>query len=268
MEQSAKRFMNKHIIITGAAAGIGKGVASRFANEGGRVIIADRNRESGEEVAKKITESGGEAAYIFVDLVDLNSINELIKKAVDVFGPIDIAVSNAGIAESQSSALDINIEEWDRVYDINTRGSFFFCKACAQNMMDSDTKGSIVTMGSLVARSAKGMSGAYASSKAAIIMFTKTLAKCLAPMGIRVNCVSPGIVATEIYSNVEKEMMMEKDSFADWLVEQSIASGQLLIPRCGTSGDIAGAVAFLASDDAAYITAQNLSVDGGMDWCW
>ncbi|MBN2106577.1 MAG: SDR family oxidoreductase [Deltaproteobacteria bacterium] len=268
MEQSIKRFLNKHIIITGAAAGIGKGVALRFADEGGRVVIADRNRECGEAVAKQITESGGKAAYIFVDLVDHNSINELIKKAADVFGPVDIAVSNAGIAESQSSALDINVEEWDRVYDINTRGSFFFCKACAQNMMDNDTKGSIVTMGSLVARSAKGMSGAYASSKAAIIMFTKTLAKCLAPMGIRVNCVSPGIVATEIYSNVEKEMMMEKDSFADWLVEQSIASGQLLISRCGTSGDIAGAVAFLASDDAAYITAQNLSVDGGMDWCW
>jgi len=268
MEQSAKRFVKKHIIITGAAAGIGKGVASRFANEGARVIIADRSREQGEAVAKNITESGGEAAYVFVDLLDPNSINDLIKKAVDVFGPIDIAVSNAGIAESQSSALDINVEEWDRVYDINTRGSFFFCKACAQNMMDNDTKGSIVTMGSLVARSAKGMSGAYASSKAAIIMFTKTLAKCLAPMGIRVNCVSPGIVATEIYSNVEKEMMMEKDSFADWLVEQSMASGQLLISRCGTAGDIAGAVAFLASDDAAYITAQNLSVDGGMDWCW
>lgn len=268
MEQSAKRFLNKHIIITGAAAGIGKGVAHRFAEEGGRIIIADRSREQGEAVAKQITESGGTAAYIHVDLANTDSINDLIKNAVDVFGPIHIAVSNAGISETQSSALDICVEEWDRVYDINARGSFFFCKACAQNMMDNDTKGAIVTLGSLVARSAKGMSGAYASSKAAIIMFTKTLAKCLAPMGIRVNCVSPGIVATEIYSSVEKEMMMEKDSFADWLVEQSMASGQLLIPRGGTAGDIAGAIAFLASDDASYITAQNLSVDGGMDWCW
>ncbi len=268
MEQSAKRFINKHIIITGAAAGIGKGVARRFADEGGKVIIADRSQESGEAVAKEITESGGTAAYIRVDVADPDSINELIKKAVGVFGPIDIAVSNAGISETQSSALEISVEEWDRVYDINTRGSFFFCRACAENMMNNDTKGAIVTLGSLVARSAKGMSGAYASSKAAIIMFTKTLAKCLAPMGIRVNCVAPGIVATEIYSGVEKEMMMEKDSFADWLVEQSIASGQLLIPRCGTAADIAGAITFLASDDAAYITAQNLSVDGGMDWCW
>jgi NAD(P)-dependent dehydrogenase (short-subunit alcohol dehydrogenase family) len=268
MDQKIKRFLNKHIIITGGAAGIGKGVAFRFAEEGGRVVIADRNRESGEAVAKQITESGGTAVYIPVDVADPDSITALIKQAADAFGPIDVAVSNAGISETQSSALDITVEEWDRVYDINTRGSFFFCKACAQNMMDNDVKGSIVTLGSIVARSAKGMSGAYASSKAAIIMFTKTLAKCLAPMGIRVNCVAPGIVATEIYNGVEKEMMMEKDSFADWLVEQSIASGQLLIPRCGTAGDIASAIAFLASDDASYITAQNLSVDGGIDWCW
>jgi len=268
MEQCAKRFINKHIIITGAAAGIGKGVAFRFADEGGRVVIADRNRECGEAVAKEITDAGGTAVFVPVDVVSLDSINELIKRAVDVFGPIDVAVSNAGISETQSSALDNTLEEWDRVYNINTRGSFFFCKACAQNMLDNGVKGSIVTLGSIVARSAKNMSGAYASSKAAIIMFTKTLAKCLAPMGIRVNCVAPGIVATEIYSGVEKEMMMEKNSFADWLVEQSIASGQLLIPRCGTAGDIAAAIAFLASDEASYITAQNLSVDGGIDWCW
>ncbi len=268
MEHSAKRFLDKHVIITGAAAGIGKGVAERFAREGGNVVIADRNRERGEAVAKAIASAGGSAAFIPVDVSSLASIDELIGKAVELYGPVDVAVSNAGISESQSSALDNTSEEWDRVYNINTKGSFFFCKACAQNMMDNGIQGSIVTLGSIVARSAKNMSGAYASSKAAIIMFTKTLAKCLAPMGIRVNCVAPGIVATEIYSGVEQEMMMEKNSFADWLVEQSIASGQLLIPRCGTADDIAAAIAFLASDEASYITSQNLSVDGGIDWCW
>jgi NAD(P)-dependent dehydrogenase (short-subunit alcohol dehydrogenase family) len=119
-----------------------------------------------------------------------------------------------------------------------------------------------------MARGGKGMSGAYASSKAAVIMFTKTLAKALASSGIRVNCVSPGIVATDIYTKVEKEMMMEAGAFADWLVDESVNNGQLLIPRAGTPDEIAAAVAFLASEDASYITAQNLSVDGGMDWCW
>jgi bacilysin biosynthesis oxidoreductase BacG len=99
-------------------------------------------------------------------------------------------------------------------------------------------------------------------------MFTKTLAKCLAPMGIRVNCVSPGVIATDIYRNVEKEMMMEPGTFVDWLVDESVKSGQLLLPRKGEPEEIAAAVAFLASEDASYITAQNLSVDGGMDWCW
>ena len=119
-----------------------------------------------------------------------------------------------------------------------------------------------------VARGAKMMAGPYPSSKAAVIQFTKNLAKCLAPMGIRVNCVSPGVVATELYANVEKEMMMEPGAFAEWLIEEAVKSGQLLIPRAGEAEDIASAVAFLASPEASYITAQNLSVDGGMDWCW
>ena len=142
-----------------------------------------------------------------------------------------VAVSNAGITESASSALDITPREWDQVYEVNTKGSFLFCRACAQNMIDHGVKGSIVTLSTLMARSGKGMSGAYASSKAAVIMFTKTLAKCLAPMGIRVNCVSPGVVATDIYNRVEAEMMMEQGTLADWLVEESIENGQLLIPR-------------------------------------
>ena len=268
MEQYSKRFKDQHIIVTGAGTGIGRGIAYRFAAEGGKVVIANRNRERGERVAKDIIDSGGTALYIPVDVAVPESISELIKKASDVFGPIHVAVSNAAISETQSSALEITVEEWDRVYDINARGSFLFSRACAQNMIDNDIKGSIVTIASIVARSSKGMTGAYASSKAAIIMFTKTLAKCLAPMGIRVNCVSPGIVATEIYDAVEQEMMMEKGSFADWLVEQTVASGQLLIPRKGETEEIASAVAFLASREASYITAQSLSVDGGIDWCW
>ena len=176
--------------------------------------------------------------------------------------------SNAGITESASSALDVTMDEWDTVYNVNTKGSFLFCRTCAQNMMAHSISGSIVTISTLMARGGKGMSGAYASSKAAVIMFTKTLAKALASSGIRVNCVSPGIVATDIYNKVEKEMMMEAGTFADWLIEETTNNGQLLIPRAGTPDDIASAVAFLASEDAAYITAQNLSVDGGMDWSW
>jgi len=268
MENSLKRFFSKHVIVTGAGTGIGRAIACRFASEGARVVIANRNRTNGEKVVQEIRDSGGIAAYIPVDVSQIESIHELIKNAVDLFGPVEIAVSNAGISETQSTALDITVSEWDRVYDTNVRGSFFFCRACAQNMIDNTIKGSIVTISSVVARSAKGMTGAYASSKAAIIMFTKTLAKCLAPMGIRVNCVAPGVVATEIYNHVEQEMMMKKNSFVEWLIEESVRSGQLLIPRKGEPEEIAAAVAFLASEDASYITAQVVSADGGLDWCW
>lgn len=262
------RFKDKHIIVTGSGSGIGRSIAHRFASEGGRVVIADISRENGEKVADEIRVRGGTALFVQVDVAKEQDIDHLIQQATDAFGPVHVAVSNAGIAESASSALDISAEEWDKVYAINARGSFLFSRTCARNMMDNDIKGSIVTLSTLMARSGKGMSGAYASSKASVVMFTKTLAKCLAPMGIRVNCVSPGVIATDIYKNVEKEMMMEPGTFVDWLIDESVKSGQLLLPRKGEPEEIASAVAFLASDDASYITAQNLSVDGGMDWCW
>jgi NAD(P)-dependent dehydrogenase (short-subunit alcohol dehydrogenase family) len=262
------RFKDRHIIITGSGSGIGRSIAQRFASEGGRVVIADISRENGERVAEEMRSRGGSALYVQVDVAQELDIDRLIQHATEAFGPIHVAVSNAGVTESSSSALDITAEEWDTVYAINARGSFVFCRACARNMMDNGTQGSIITLATLMARSGKGMSGAYASSKASVIMFTKTLAKCLAPMGIRVNCVSPGVVATDIYRKVEKEMMMEPGTFVDWLVDESVKSGQLLLPRKGEPEEIAAAVAFLASEDASYITAQNLSVDGGMDWCW
>ncbi len=268
MEHSMKRFSDRHVIVTGAATGIGRGIAQRFAEEGARVVIACRNSTNGERAARDLCDRGGTACYIQADVAKQESISALLKQAAEKYGPVDIAVSNAGIAEQQSTALDITPEEWDRVYGVNVRGSFFFCRACAQNMMDNGTQGSIITISSIMGRGAKGMTGAYASSKSSIIMFTKTLAKCLAPMGIRVNCVAPGVVATEIYNSVEHEYQMDQGEFANWLIEESVNSGQLLIPRIGTSEDIAGAVAFLASSDASYITAQTLSVDGGTDWCW
>lgn len=262
------RFNDMHVIVTGAGTGIGRSIAHRFAAEGGRVVIADLNPDTGNRVVKEIKDQGGTSLCIKTDVSNEQDIERLLQQAAEAFGPVNVAVSNAGITESASSALDITPQEWEQVYNVNTKGSFLFCRACAQNMIDHDIKGSIVTLSTLMARSGKGMSGAYASSKASVIMFTKTLAKCLAPMGIRVNCVSPGVVATDIYRKVEAEMMMEEGTFADWLVEESIKSGQLLIPRGCRPEEIASAVAFLASEDASYITAQNLSVDGGMDWCW
>lgn len=265
---NTKRFTGKHVVITGAGSGIGEGIARRFAAEGAKVVVADVDAEGGGRVAEEITETGSAAVFLPVDVTVEDSITELAAKAVEMFGPIQIAVSNAGISETESSALEISSQQWDRVYSVNTRGSFMFCRACANNMLENEIKGAIITVSSIMGRAAKNMTGAYASSKAAVIMFTKTLAKSLAPMGIRVNSIAPGMVSTNLYRPVENEMMMEQDSFVPWIIEQCITSGQLLIPREGTPADMAAAAAFLASDDASYITAQVLCVDGGMDWCW
>jgi len=268
MEENLKRFVDQHVIITGAGSGLGRGIAYRFASEGAKVVVADIDREGGEKVTTEIKEKGETALFLPVDVSSEESNKELVKKATEAFGPVNVGVSNAGISETQSLALEITSEEWDRVYGVNVRGSFMFCRACANNMMDNDVKGSIITISSIMGRDSKNMTGAYASSKSAVIMFTKSLAKCLAPMGIRVNSVAPGMVATNLYRPVEKEMMMEKDSFVPWIIEECIKSGQLLIPRQGEPEDMAAAVAFLASKDASYITAQVLCVDGGLDWCW
>jgi NAD(P)-dependent dehydrogenase (short-subunit alcohol dehydrogenase family) len=268
MEDNLNRFVGLHVIVTGAGSGIGAGIASRFAAEGARVTAADVNQEGGKKVTEEITAKGGTAQFLPVDVSREDSILELVKKAHETFGAIDVAVSNAGISETQASCLEISGAEWDRIYGVNVRGSFMFCRACGNNMMDNDVKGSIITISSTMGRTSKNMTGAYASSKSAVIMFTKSLAKALAPMGIRVNSVAPGMVATNLYRPVETEMMMERDEFVPWIIEQCIASGQLLIPRVGTPEDMAATVAFLASKDAAYITAQCISVDGGMDWSW
>jgi NAD(P)-dependent dehydrogenase (short-subunit alcohol dehydrogenase family) len=268
MNDISKRFVDKHVIITGAGSGIGRGIAHRFALEGAKVVVADIDQEGGERVADEIIKNGGKALYLPVDVTSEDSIKELVKKAGETFGPVQVAVSNAGISETESSALEISGDQWDKVYAVNTKGSFMFCRTCANDMVDNETKGSIVTISTIMGRSAKSMTGAYSSSKSAVIMFTKNLAKALAPMGIRVNSVAPGLVITNLYKNVEDEMMMEKDSFVPWIVEESIKSGQLLIPRVGKPEDMAAAVAFLASEEASYITAQVLSVDGGVDWSW
>jgi meso-butanediol dehydrogenase/(S,S)-butanediol dehydrogenase/diacetyl reductase len=268
MSEQCKRFVDKHVIITGAGSGIGEGIAHRFGAEGARVTVADIDKEGGERVTADLKNKGAEAQYLPVDVTSEESSKELVTRAVETFGPLHVAVSNAGVSETESSALEISSEQWDKVFAVNTKGSFMFCRACGNNMMENEVKGSIIVTSSIMGRSSKSMTGAYAASKSAAIMFTKTLAKALAPMGIRVNSLAPGMVKTNLYRSVESEMMMDKDSFVPWIIEQCIESGQLLIPREGTAEDMAGAVAFLASDDASYITAQCLCVDGGLDWCW
>ena len=268
MTTGSQRFIDKHIIITGAGTGIGRSTANRFADEGAKVVIANRNRANGERVAAEIQEKGGTACYISCDVANPESIDDLVKQAVATYGPIHVAVSNAGINEKQPSAADLTVEEWDRIMNVNARGSFLFCRACAMNMVDNGIAGSIVTVSSAMARGTKTETGAYPASKAAVVQFTKNLAKCYASMGIRVNCVSPGVVGTEIWDAIEDAMMAERGTFVDYIIEQSVTNGQLLIGRQGKPEEIAAAIAFLASDEASYITAQNLSVDGGMDWCW
>jgi len=149
------RFVDQHVIITGAGSGIGRGIAHRFASEGAKVVVADIDQTGGEVVVKEICDAGGTAIYFPVDVSSEESVKELVKKSKEHFGPLHLAVSNAGISETQSSALEITIEEWDRIYGVNVRGSFMFCRECGNSMMDDEIKGSIVAISSIMGRAAK-----------------------------------------------------------------------------------------------------------------
>ena len=144
MDNLSRRFIDKHVIITGAGSGIGRGIAHRFAAEGAKVVVADIDREGGERVAEELLKSGAQSEYIPVDVTSEDSIKELVEKSVESFGPLHVAVSNAGISETESSALEISGEQWDKVYAVNTKGSFMFCRTCANEMIDNGTQGSIV----------------------------------------------------------------------------------------------------------------------------
>ena len=177
MEKGLKRFSGRNVVVTGGGSGIGIGICRRFAGEGANVVVADIDEEGGKKTENEIKAKKGSASYIYVDVSDNNSINELIKKSVSEFGNIDIAVANAGISDKASSALEATVEDWDRVYDVNVKGAFFFSKASILHMMENGVKGSVVTISSIMGRAIKNMTGAYASSKASVIAFTKTLAK-------------------------------------------------------------------------------------------
>ena len=129
MEDNLKRFVDQHVIITGAGSGIGRGIAHRFASEGAKVTVADIDRGGGEKVAAEINDKGETAQFLSVDVSSEESVKEVVQKAAQAFGPVHVCVSNAGISETQSSALEITTDEWDRVYGVNVRGSFMFCRA-------------------------------------------------------------------------------------------------------------------------------------------
>jgi len=242
-------FKDKISIVTGASQGIGKAIADLLAQEGARVILWDIREEKLKDVAQEIQTRGGQADFQQVDVSKLAEVEEAAKTALDHYGQIDHLVNNAGITRD-NLLMRMSEEEWDLVFQVNLKGVFNCCKAVIRAMM-SRRQGRIVNIASVVGLMGNLGQTNYAASKAGVIGFTKSLAREVAARNITVNAVAPGYILTpmtEILSEQTKHMFLN------------------LIPlkKFGRPEDVAKAVRFLLSEDAAYITGQVLNVNGGM----
>ena len=234
--------------VTGASRGIGKAIAQRCAAAGATVVACAR-ADHAQPVVDEIVASGGTATGQSLDVTDADSVTAAVRAVIDRYGQVDIVVNNAGIVRDQLM-LRMKPEDWDAVLATNLT-SAFRCTQAVLRPMVKRRYGRIISISSVVGQSGNPGQANYAASKAGLIGFTKALAREVASRGITANVVSPGMIETDMTAELDAN------------VRQTLAS-QIPIGRFGTPADVAAAVCFLASDEAAYITGQVLSVNGGM----
>ena len=243
-------------IVTGAASGIGRATALRLAREGAAVLVADLNGEGAASVAKEIEAAGGRAAGFAVDVADEASVVAMIERAVKEFGGLDILHNNAAASDPVLMSRDgdittLDLEVFDRTLAVNLRGPMLGCKHAIPRML-ARGGGAIINTSSASGLVGDPVRTAYGASKAGLDSLTRYVATQYGKRGIRCNSIAPGVIATPaLAANVSPEMI-------------AIYERSHLTPRLGRPEDIAAAVAFLASDDAAFITGQTLQVDGGL----
>jgi NAD(P)-dependent dehydrogenase (short-subunit alcohol dehydrogenase family) len=239
----------RNVIVSGAADGIGLGIANRFAAAGDRVAMLDLDTAKLEPAVERVRADGGEAIGLTVDVRDAASVREAVQATLDAFGRLDVAVSNAGVYPNKP-VLEMEEDEWDRVLDTNLKGTFLVTRAAARQMVAQGGGGKICTIASGAHLLGRIGAAHYCASKAGLVLYTKVLAMELAEHRINVNVVSPGFVDVGERAGVS-------DHYRE-TISKSIPWG-----RTGRPADVANAVFFVCSDEAEFITGAVLSVDGG-----
>ncbi|NKX85725.1 3-oxoacyl-ACP reductase FabG [Nocardia coubleae] len=240
--------------VTGAARGIGAATAARLAEDGCAVAVVDLDPAAAMEAAGKINAAGGTAIGIGCDVSDETQVADAVARTLADLGSLDVLVNNAGVLRD-NLLFKMSVDDWDTVMSVHLRGAFL-CSRAAQKHMVDNRSGAIVNTSSVSALGNRGQAN-YAAAKAGIQGLTRTLAMELGPFGIRVNAVAPGFIATEMTAATAERMGV---SAADL---QAKTAEITPLRRVGTPADIANVVAFLASDDAGFVTGQTLYVDGG-----
>lgn len=240
---------DKVTLITGGAQGIGKSIAKRFAAEGAIIAVADMNLERAAATAEELGNERVTARAFFMNVSDEASVDRAVEEVLAAFGRIDVLVNNAGITRD-NLMIRMKKEDWDLVLAVNLTGTFLASKAVVRHMMKARS-GSIINIASVVGLMGNAGQANYSATKAGVIGLTKTMAKEFATRGVTVNAIAPGYIQTEMTEHLSDEA---KQAFMT----------AIPLKRPGTPDDVAAAAVFLASPDAAYLTGQVISVDGGM----
>jgi 3-oxoacyl-[acyl-carrier protein] reductase len=243
----------KVALVTGASSGIGRATAEALAANGARVAINFHRNEAGAEAARaEIASRGGRAIVVQADVTRAGEVQSLVEQTVAEFGPIDILVNNAGSLIERLKILELTEERWDEVIDLNLKSAFLCCQAVAGSMMERQA-GAIINVSSIAGRSGGALGSIhYSAAKGGVITFTKGLAKELAPFGVRVNAVSPGVIDTPYHEQFSSPEMMKT------------YAGMIPLGRVGTPSEVGNVICFLASDAASYLVGETIEINGGM----
>jgi meso-butanediol dehydrogenase/(S,S)-butanediol dehydrogenase/diacetyl reductase len=252
----------RSVVITGAARGIGAGLAKRLGAEGAGVTVADLNAEGAEQVAAEVRDAGGKAIGVGCDVGERDSVKGTLDAAVTEFGRLDVLFNNAGISKTQHF-LEVTEEDFNRIMRVNGLGVLFGMQEAAKIYKQQGDGGKIINTASIAGKEGFPLFPAYCASKSAVVSLTQSGARDLGGEGITVNAFCPGVVTTELWDQLDEDSRKVGETEREGQLLEEFSEG-IPVGRTSTPEDIAGLAVFLASADSDYMTGQSINVDGGM----